>query len=101
LDIRPETQSDPAIRDAIWATAARLGHADKFLTQGGTEILDDHVPFIDAGIPSVDIIDINYQFWHTSADTPDKVSPESLQVVGDVLWAWLVEGANSSPTGQP
>ena len=49
------------------------------------------MPFLEAGIPAVDIIDIDYEYWHTTADTPDKVSVDSLQIVGDVLWTWLVE----------
>lgn len=99
LRIGPETRSDPVLRNSIWATAAQLGHSDVFVSQDGISILDDHVPFLEAGIPAVDIIDINYEFWHTTADTPDKVSAESLQVVGDVLWSWLV--AQTDPASGP
>jgi Zn-dependent M28 family amino/carboxypeptidase len=91
LQIRPEAYSSPELRDSIWATAASLGHAEVFPTQVGGAILDDHVPFLEAGIPAVDLIDLDYEYWHTTADTPDKVSPDSLQIVGDVLWTWLVE----------
>jgi glutaminyl-peptide cyclotransferase len=91
LEIRPEANSDPGLRDSIWATAARLGHADVFTAQVGGAILDDHVPFLEAGIPAVDLIDINYAYWHTTADTADKVSAESLEIVGNVLWAWLMD----------
>jgi Zn-dependent M28 family amino/carboxypeptidase len=98
LKIRPEANSDPALRDSIWATAARLGHAQVFPTEPGGAILDDHVPFLEAGIPAVDLIDIDYEYWHTTADTPDKVSVESLQIVGDVLWTWLVERASGGTT---
>jgi Zn-dependent M28 family amino/carboxypeptidase len=91
LRIPMEGHSDPDLRRSIWATAARLGHDDVFVSELGGAILDDHVPFLDAGIPAVDIIDIDYAYWHTTADTPDKLSSESLQVVGDVLWSWLVE----------
>jgi Zn-dependent M28 family amino/carboxypeptidase len=99
LQIRPEANSEAQLRDSIWAVAARLGHADAFPTNVGGAILDDHVPFLEAGIPSVDLIDINYEYWHTSADTPDKVSAQSLQIVGDVLWKWLVE-QNTPPPAQ-
>jgi glutaminyl-peptide cyclotransferase len=51
---------------------------------------DDHTPFLEAGIPAVDIIDFDYPYWHTTQDTPDKVSAESLQAVGDTLWNWVV-----------
>ena len=62
-----------------------------FLPTYKYRILDDHVPFIQAGIPAVDLIDFDYEYWHTVADTSDKVSPESLQVIGDVLLAWLMK----------
>jgi hypothetical protein len=91
LRIPMEGHSDPDLRLSIWSTAARLGHDDVFVPELGAAILDDHVPFLEAGIPAVDIIDMDYPYWHTAADTPDKVSPESLQIVGDVLWTWLVE----------
>jgi len=91
LQIPIEGKSDPDLSASIWATAARLGYEDVFLPQIGPAILDDHVPFLEAGIPAVDIIDIDYAFWHTTNDTPDKVSAASLQTVGDVLWTWLLE----------
>lgn len=90
LAIRPEANSDPALVSEIWAQAAELGYAEQFpaLPRGG--ILDDHIPFIEAGIPSVDLIDLDYPHWHTVADTPDKLSAASLQAVGDTLWHWIV-----------
>ncbi len=54
-------------------------------------MLDDHTPFLEAGIPAVDIIDFDYPYWHTTQDTPDKVSAESLQVVGATLRAWIMQ----------
>ena len=53
-------------------------------------MLDDHTPFLEAGIPAVDLIDFDYPYWHTTEDTVDKVSPDSLQVIGDTLTAWLL-----------
>ena len=50
-------------------------------------MLDDHSPFLQAGIPAVDIIDFDYPYWHTVQDTADKVSAESLQAVGATLRA--------------
>ena len=52
-------------------------------------MIDDHTPFLRAGIPAVDIIDFTYPYWHTTADTADKVAPASLKAVGDTLRAWL------------
>ncbi|HEY6073627.1 MAG TPA: M28 family peptidase, partial [Anaerolineales bacterium] len=54
-------------------------------------MLDDHTPFLEAGIPAVDIIDFDYPYWHTTGDTPDKVSAESLAAVGETLQAWILE----------
>ena len=52
-------------------------------------MMDDHTPFLEAGIPAVDIIDFDYPFWHTASDTSDKVSSKSLQIVGETLRVWM------------
>jgi Zn-dependent M28 family amino/carboxypeptidase len=90
LMIQPEANSNATLVGEIWKQAADLGYGQQFpaLPRGG--ILDDHMPFIEAGIPAVDLIDLNYPYWHTTHDTPDKVSAASLQAVGDTLWHWLV-----------
>ncbi len=54
-----------------------------------TPIEDDHLPFIEAGVPAVDIIDLDFPAWHTQGDTLDAVSARSLQIVGDVVLAAL------------
>jgi len=84
-----EGNSDAKIRASIWATASKLGFQDSFIPQVKYNILDDHIPFVKAGIPSVDIIDIDYPYWHTLADTPEHVSADSLKMVGNVLLEWL------------
>jgi glutaminyl-peptide cyclotransferase len=86
LTIRRESDSTPWLTDAIWAAAKRLGRTDAFL-DSSTEIEDDHLPFLAAGVPAVDIIDgpDDYPPWHTAGDTLDKVSARSLQTVGEVL----------------
>ena len=71
--------------------ANKLGHGDVFIPQTKYSIEDDHIPFIQAGIPSVDIIDLDYPYWHTTADTAEHVAGRSLQIVGDVLRAWIIE----------
>jgi hypothetical protein len=50
---------------------------------------DDHIPFVQMGIPAIDIIDFDYPYWHTTKDTLDKVSAESLEAVGKTLETWL------------
>jgi Iap family predicted aminopeptidase len=96
LKLPMEGNSDPLLRAALWKTAAQLGYEHIFIPQVKYNIDDDHIPFLEAGIPAVDIIDIDYTAWHTLEDTPDKVSPRSLQVVGNVLWTWLAEQGSSS-----
>jgi Zn-dependent M28 family amino/carboxypeptidase len=84
LGIRREGASTPWLTDLIWAAARRLRHERHFL--GGTLLVeDDHVPFLRAGVPSALLIDFDYPPWHTADDTLDKVSAESLQVVGEVV----------------
>lgn len=73
----------------FWSKAASLGHQDIFRLQGTTAATDDHIPFSRAGIPVIDIIDLQYDQWHSEADTLDKISSRSLQVVGDVVLATL------------
>ncbi len=89
LQIYLERNSDPKLRAEIWAQAAELGYEDIFVTEEKFSMLDDHTPFLEAGMPAVDIIDFDYPYWHTSEDTADKVSATSLQAVGDTMLAWL------------
>jgi glutaminyl-peptide cyclotransferase len=84
-----EQNSDPALVAEIWGLAAELG-IETFLMEDGPHMLDDHTPFLQKEIPAVDIIDFSYPYWHTVEDTADKVSPQSLQNVGQVLLAWLM-----------
>ncbi|MCC6985709.1 MAG: M28 family peptidase, partial [Anaerolineales bacterium] len=90
LNIHYEKNSDPIIRAEIWSMAAQLGYGDVFIADEKYSMIDDHTPFLEKGVPAVDIIDFDYAYWHTAADTPDKVSPESLHAVGDTLWHWVV-----------
>ncbi|MDP1570279.1 MAG: M28 family peptidase [Vicinamibacterales bacterium] len=88
LNIMRESYSTRWLTDLIWAAAHRIGHGQYFLAQT-TPIEDDHIPFLKAGVPAVDIIDLDYPAWHTAGDTLDKVSARSLQIVGDVVLAAL------------
>lgn len=87
LGIRREQNSTAWLTDAVWSAAKRLNRAE-FLDEA-TPIEDDHLEFLRAGIPSVDIIDLDYTAWHTAEDTLDRVSVKSLQAVGDVVLAAL------------
>jgi Zn-dependent M28 family amino/carboxypeptidase len=91
LTIYEELNSDPDLRREIWDVAASLGYSKEFIAQPKHSILDDHTPFLEAGIPAVDIIDIEYPYYHTTQDTPDKVSAASLQTVGDTVLEFLTQ----------
>jgi Zn-dependent M28 family amino/carboxypeptidase len=97
LNIYREINSDPVLTSQIWDAAKSLGYEAYFINKTKYNIIDDHVPFLEAGIPAVDIIDIEYPYWHTTQDTLDKISPNSLAVVGQTLLQWiLMQDTNSS-----
>jgi hypothetical protein len=73
-----------AVNDRVWAAAAKLS-VTTFIDSVGVEVIDDHIPLVGAGIPVIDIIDFDYPYWHTTADTPDKCSAASLAAVGRVV----------------
>ena len=91
LNIYKERNSNVELTDEIWATAKSLGYDDRFIDEYKFSMIDDHTPFLEAGIPAVDIIDFDYPYWHTVGDTPDKVSAESLEAVGRTLRAWIIQ----------
>jgi glutaminyl-peptide cyclotransferase len=88
LTIRRETNSTPWLTDVIWSAARGVNGGAAFMSDS-TRVEDDHLPFLAAGVPSVDIIDLDYPPWHTAGDTLDAVSARSLQIVGDTLVAAL------------
>ena len=97
LDIRRDAGSASWLNELLWNTARRLGYGRHFLDETAA-IEDDQVPLLQAGIAAALLIDYTYGptaqgrgFWHTPQDTPDKLSPRSLQVVGDVLLGALPE----------
>jgi Zn-dependent M28 family amino/carboxypeptidase len=96
LNIYKERNSDPDLTGEIWAVANSLGYGSVFIPEYKFSVLDDHTPFLEAGIPAVDIIDFDYPYWHTVQDTPDKVSAESLQAVGETVQAWVM-GRSAQP----
>ena len=95
LDLPMERYSWNAARDlteAIWRRAEEL-RLPAFQRRLGPAIMDDHLPLIQSGVPTIDIIDFDYPHWHTVEDTPDKCSAESLEVVGrlvlDIIYSGL------------
>jgi Zn-dependent M28 family amino/carboxypeptidase len=83
----------PEVVDRVWTLADELGYGRTFRPTVGGPITDDHVPLIEVGIRAIDVIDLEYgpgnAYWHTLEDTIDKLSAESLQIVGDVAVALL------------
>lgn len=92
LTIPREESSSQWLVEAIWSTAAEIGHQKEFPSRTFMIGDDDHMPFLRAGIPAVDVIDFEYgdrphdhSYWHTAEDTIDKISARSLKIVGDVI----------------
>lgn len=85
-----EANSNQELRQALWSVANELGYGEYFEKSPKHSILDDHVPFVNLGIPAVDIIDFDYEYWHTTNDTARYVSPSSLERVGNVVYTWLL-----------
>ena len=79
--------SAPEVVQRVWQTAERLGYSKVFIARAGQTLIDDHVPLQQAGIRAIDVIDFDFPYHHTTEDTLDKVSAESLQIVGDVAVA--------------
>ncbi len=90
LNIFFEANSDPELSAVIWSIAQGQGFSG-FIPELGRSILDDHTAFLRLGIPAIDIIDFDYPYWHTTEDTLDKVSAESLEQVGRTIQIWLME----------
>jgi hypothetical protein len=88
LDIDRNTIGTPWLLDLIYTAAERLGYQSHFYAREGP-IEDDHLPFVKRGVPSADVIDLDYGynnvFHHTAQDTMDKLSPKSLEIVGDTI----------------
>jgi len=93
LDVMRETQSTPWLSSLVMQAARNTGHAKYFYAQSQAEE-DDHLPFLNRGVPSIDVIDADYGphtaelpdgYHHTAQDTMDKISAKSLTIAGDVF----------------
>lgn len=85
LSLPREVGSDPRLWSRLRAAAARVGVARVFPNHTRDVVEDDHTPFGAAGIPAIDLIDFEYPYWHTTADTPDKLSARSLDATGEAV----------------
>jgi glutaminyl-peptide cyclotransferase len=90
LELGRDTMSTRWLQDILWRTGRELGYGKYFVDRPEGVGGDDHEPFLRAGIDSVDLIQLNgYPYWHKANDTLDKVSPQSMKIVGDVIVASL------------
>ncbi|NIM52545.1 MAG: M28 family peptidase [Gemmatimonadales bacterium] len=83
----------PEVVERVWSRAGELGYGRFFRPSVLHSMVDDHIPLLDVGVRAIDVIDFDYgpnnAYWHTTDDTLDKVSAESLKIVGDVAVALL------------
>jgi len=90
LELGRDDMSTRWLQDVLWETARQIGYGSIFVDRPEGVGGDDHEPFLKAGIDSVDLIQLNgYPYWHKASDTLDKVSPKSMQIVGEVVLAGL------------
>jgi Peptidase family M28 len=94
LHIEKDTNSTPWLQNLVWKTADRLGYGQIF-SRETSSVIDDHQPFLERGVPALDVIDLNGYiqegYWHTTQDTLDKLSPRSIAIVGQVILASVNE----------
>jgi glutaminyl-peptide cyclotransferase len=88
LNIDRDLNSTPWLEDVVYQAATRLGDQSHFFAREN-QVSDDHLPFMQRGIPCADLIDFDYGynnvFWHTPQDTVDKLAPKSLEIVGRTI----------------
>jgi len=92
LDVTLPADSPPEMARDIFAAAETLKLRNHF-TYLDREMIDDHSPLNAVGVPTIDVIDFDYPSWHTAGDTMDKISAQSLQIVGSVALYYLSEFA--------
>lgn len=90
LDVTLPADSPSEMARDIFATAEAL-KLRSYFTYLDREMIDDHSPLNAIGIPTIDVIDFDYPWWHTAGDTIDKISAHSLQIVGSVALYYLSE----------
>jgi glutaminyl-peptide cyclotransferase len=90
LELGRDTLSTRWLQDIVWQTGRELGHTKIFVDRAEGVGGDDHEPFLRADVPAVDLIQLNsYPHWHKADDTIDKVSSQSMKIVGDTVLASL------------
>lgn len=91
LHLQEELYSTPKLRTILWSAAVACGHQASVFRRAEAAS-DDHKPFLDVGIPSLDLIDLNGNpHWHNATDTPENMSGKSLQITADLVLTMLPE----------
>jgi glutaminyl-peptide cyclotransferase len=86
LELGRDSMSTRWLQDIVWRTAHDLGYGKYFVDRPEGVGGDDHEPFLRAGVDALDIIQLSgYPYWHRAEDTADKISPQSMKVVGDTV----------------
>ena len=91
LAIPREQFSNRRLWGRLRAASRRTGFARHFPGREQGAVLDDHVPFIRAGVPAIDLIDFDFDCWHMRCDNLTAVSPQSLNAVGETMMAFLAD----------
>jgi glutaminyl-peptide cyclotransferase len=91
-----ETNSSPSLWDMLRQAAAQSGSQDVFPAGTQTPIIDDHIPFLEAGIPSIDLIDWSYPYKNGTQDTLDKLDPAVLDEVGEAVSQLVIDLSTQS-----
>jgi glutaminyl-peptide cyclotransferase len=101
LQLPREANSDPALWERLRDAAAEVGAEEFFPAEGDGRyaIVDDHIPFVRAGVTSIDLIDFDYEYADTAQDTPDKLDAEALDAVGESVAELVIRLATEPPAG--
>jgi glutaminyl-peptide cyclotransferase len=93
LRIPRERFSDERLWGRLRAAARHVGVASVFPDEDSSPVLDDHIPFLRRGVPAIDLIDFDFPCWHKTCDDLRRVSPRSLDAVGETVYellrAWI------------
>ena len=101
LRLPMEGNSDPGIWSRLRDAAGRAGVSEYFPEGAGAPVIDDHFPFLEQGVPAIDLIDFTYAYADTAQDTPDKLDPEALDAVGEAVAELILDLADDEPSGYP
>ncbi len=92
-----EGNSDLELWARLRESADEVGAGDRFPDGTGAAVIDDHIPFVQQAVPSIDLIDFTYAYADTAQDTPDKLDPEVLDDVGEAVAELVIDLSGETP----